>query len=51
MYICDQNAFKLLALARHAVAGTPPMNAGLFFTLCACFNHTLLFGPVQLLLY
>ncbi len=51
MYMCDQNAFKLLALAWHAVAGTPPVNAALFFTLCACFNHTLLFGLVQLLLY
>ncbi len=51
MYMCDQNAFKLLASAWHAVAGTPPVNAALFFTLCACFNYTLLFGLVQLLLY
>ena len=49
--MCDQTAFELLALALSAVAGTPPVNAALFFTLCACFNHTLLFGLVQLLLY
>lgn len=44
----DQNAFELLALAWYAVAGAPPVNAALFFTLCAGFNHTLLFVLVQL---
>ena len=48
--MCDQNAFELLALASYTVAGAPPVNAALFFTLSAGFNHILLFVLVQLLL-
>ncbi len=48
--MCDQNAFELLALAWYAVASAPPVKAALFFTLCAGFNHILLFVLVQLLL-
>ena len=49
--MCDQNAFELLALAWYAVAGAPPVNAALFFTLCAGFfqSHTAVCaGPAAL---
>ena len=48
--MCDQNTFTLQHWHGNAVAGTPFVNAALFFPLCACFNHTLLFVLVQLLL-